>query len=138
MRVKSIVALMTVGMLVGMAACASKNTTGGQMQVQQVQQVPDAHQAVVAAHRIPVQRVAVLVVVALPLLHEDPLLDAPAVPSTEVAAHVHLLGENGRSEIHAHVPQRLTLLPSPLTSSQLSWQTATWISRCFLSFSPQR
>ena len=67
---------------------------GVQEAAQHVQKVGDAHEVVVTPHGVPLLGVAVLVVVALMLLHQDSFFDSPAVAAAEVAqGRDRLLGE---------------------------------------------
>ena len=56
----------------------------------------DAHGVVVASHHVPVVGVAVLIIVALMFLHQDPFLNRPAVPSPEIASFIHRFLAEGR------------------------------------------
>lgn len=59
---------------------------------QDVEEVAEAHQLVVALHGIPVVGEAVLVGIAVVLLDQDVDFDAPAVSGTQVAAFVEMGG----------------------------------------------
>src|SRR6266566_2709246 len=58
---------------------------------QGVQQMSQSHQEVVTLHGLPVLRKAMLVLIALTLLHQKVAFDSPTMPRAQVASFVHLL-----------------------------------------------
>src|SRR5665811_1278363 len=59
---------------------------------QNVERMAQAHQIMIAAHRLPVIGKAVLVLVALMFLDQKAHFDAPTVPGTQIAALMHIVG----------------------------------------------
>jgi len=66
---------------------------------QGVQQMSQSHQEVVTLHGLPVLRKAMLVLIALTLLHQKVALDSPTMPRAQVASFVHLLSTQRWLEI---------------------------------------
>jgi len=58
---------------------------------QGVQQMSQSHQEVVTLHGLPVLRKAMLVLIALTLLHQKVAFDSPTMPRAQVASFVDLL-----------------------------------------------
>jgi hypothetical protein len=62
---------------------------------QDVERVSEAHEIVVALHRVPVEREKVLMLVAVALLDKKGLLDAPSVARPQISTFVQVLLRQG-------------------------------------------
>jgi hypothetical protein len=111
--------------LYAQGAHLARHPFGGQCQG--IDQVRQAHQVVVALHRVPGIREGVFVVVALALFDQETGLDPPALTGTKVAALVDVVGVQalaGQPHVLGLLIDKLTalrvdLLPGFLTADYM-------------------